>query len=423
MKILYVTGMGIPMRDILSGKQVDEVTHSPGFFQPWYRLALRGHQVDFVVTSNFNAHQEINVDWFTKDNLKANIYDPAVELPPWRRIPRRISRLFRLAYHVNKALREENYDFVMCWAFFEGFVGNILANWHGVPSGMRSMGTLLVPELQERGPIRTAMRHPVEFLSFKLRKKFFLMTDDGTKGDQLFGAWRPSKQKYDYLFWKTGVQFKKIKDITSEIPKPAEPYIFFAARFDPWKRHDLIIETLRKLHERGLRLHLYFAGAIQSDAYYNQIMRQAEVAGIADYVKYLGVITSDELRVYAYYATANLFMYDVSNLGNVFFEAYTTGGVIIGKNDGSLDEYIDTGRNGFLISNPEQAADVVDALLSGRYDVDAIRQAAIDDSRQRCLSMDERFNAEVALIERVAKTGRTGLEPDSEGICRLIKSA
>ncbi|MGX1101481.1 glycosyltransferase [Amorphus sp. MBR-141] len=422
MKILYVTGMGIPLRDILSGKQVEEVTHSPGFFQPWYRLALRGHQVDFVATSNFNGYGEINVDWFTKDNLKSNIYDPAIELPLWRRIPRRLSRLFRLVYSVNKALREEDYDFVMCWAFFEGFVGNILANWHGVPSGMRSMGTLLVPELRERGAIGTALRHPVEFLSFKLRKIFFLMTDDGTKGDELFQAWRPSRNKYDYLFWKTGVQFKTVDDITADIDKPAELYLFFAARFDPWKRHDLIVETVRNLHQRGLPVHLYFAGAIQSKSYYEQVMRQAVDAGIADHVKYLGSITTDELRLYAYYAVANLFMYDVTNLGNVFFETYTTGGVIIGKNDGSLDEYIDAGRNGFLIDNSEQAADIVGGLLTGRYDIDAIRQAAIDDSRQRCFSMDERFNAEVALIEHVVKTGSTGLVPDADGICRLIKS-
>lgn len=419
MKILYVTGMGIPLRDILSGKEVEKVTHSPGFFQPWYRLALRGHQVDFVATSNFKDYREVTVDWFSEDNLKANIYDPAVELPLWRRIPRRLSRLFRLAYHVDKALREEDYDFVMCWAFFEGFVGNVLANWHGVPSGMRSMGTLLVPELRERGPIGTALRHPVEFLSFKLRKNFFLMTDDGTNGDELYRAWRPSRAKYDYLFWKTGVKFKTVEEISIDFEKPAEAYLFFAARFDPWKRHDLIVETLRKLHKRGRKLHLYFAGTVQSKSYYDQIMKQVAEAGLTGHVHYLGAIPGDQLRLYAYNATANIFMYDVSNLGNVFFETYTTGGVVVGKNDGSLDEYIETGRNGFLVDDTDQAADTIEGLLQDVYDIDAIRRAAIEDSRARCLSMDERFDAEVALIEQVGKTGRSGLQLDQDGIHRL----
>ena len=200
MKILYVSGMGVPLYDILRGKQAEEVTHSPGFFQPWYRLSLRGHQVDFVVTSNYDEVSQISVDWFEKNNIQANIYDPAVEMNILRRIPRRINRLIRLIYHVNKALREDDYDFVICWAFFEGFVGNVVANIHGVPCGMRSMGTLLVPELRKRGPLITALRHPVEFLSFKLRKNFFLMTDDGTHGDQLYQAWRPSRKKYDFFF-------------------------------------------------------------------------------------------------------------------------------------------------------------------------------------------------------------------------------
>jgi len=69
MKILYVTGMGIPLRDILSGKRTEEVTHLPGFFQPWYRLAHRGHQVDFVVTSNFNELHKLNVDWFKRRRI------------------------------------------------------------------------------------------------------------------------------------------------------------------------------------------------------------------------------------------------------------------------------------------------------------------------------------------------------------------
>jgi glycosyltransferase involved in cell wall biosynthesis len=422
MKILYVTGMGVPLQDILSGKRVEEVTHSPGFFQPWYRLALRGHQVDFVVTSNFDAICDINVDWFKKENLKINIYDPTVEMSILRRIPRRLGRLFRLIYHVNKALREDDYDFVICWAFFEGFVGNILANLHGVPCGMRAMGTLLMPEMRKRGPFLTALHHPVEYFSFKLRKSFFLMTDDGTHGDQLYKAWRPSQKKYDYLFWKTGVQFKTIDEISSEFKKPSSDYIFFAARFDPWKRHDLIVETLSKLHASGRLLHLYFAGAIQSKSYYEQVMRQIDDAELSDYVHYLGAIPADQLRLYAFHAVANIFMYDVSNLGNVFFETYTTGGVIIGKNDGSLDEYIDAGRNGFIVEDTDDASRIVEEILSRAHDVKAIKKAAIRDSRDRCISMNERFDAEVALIERVKKTRETGLLADEDDICRLRKS-
>jgi len=419
MKILYVTGMGIPLRDILSGKRTEEVTHLPGFFQPWYRLAHRGHQVDFVVTSNFNELHKLNVDWFSRDNLKANIFDPTTEVSSFCRIFRRMSRLFRLVFYVNRALRTGDYDFVVCWSFTEGLVGNVLANLYRVPCGMRVMGTLRVPELVKKGPIKTALLHPIEFLSFRLKKKFILMTDDGTNGDRLYRAWRPSSEKYKFLFWKTGVTFKTVHDVSTKFDKPSENYIFFAARFDPWKRHDLIVETLKKLHERGHPVHLYFAGSIHSKLYFEKIMRTVNESGLSDYVHYLGAIPGERLRLYAYHAVANIFMYDVSNLGNVFFETYTTGGIIIGKDDGSLTEYIDTEQNGFLVDGIDRAAEIVGEILSGKWNVERIREAAISDSRQRCLSMDERFDAEVALIERVMETGDTGMYADIDGICRL----
>ena len=68
-------------------------------------------------------------------------------------------------------------------------------------------------------------------------------------------------------------------------------------------------------------------------------MREVEDIGLSDYVHYLGAIPTDQLRQFSYHAIANLFMYDVSNLGNVFFETYTTGGLVVGKDDGSLDEF------------------------------------------------------------------------------------
>jgi glycosyltransferase involved in cell wall biosynthesis len=419
MKILYVTGMGIPLRDILSGKATEEVTHLPGFFQPWYRLVQRGHQVDFVVTSNFSIAQKVSVDWFSSANLIANIYDPATEVSSLGRLPRQLSRLIRFTYHVNRALRQGDYDFVICWSFIEGFVGNLLANLHGVPCGMRIMGTLRVPELRKYGPVKTALRHPIEYLSFRLKKKYILMTDDGTNGDELYRSWRPVPDRYKFLFWKTGVTFKTVNEIATKFDKPSSKYIFFAARFDSWKRHDLIVETLKKIHARGEPVHLYFAGAVHSKSYFEEIMRTVRDAGLSSYVHYLGAIPGDRLRLYAYHAVANIFMYDVSNLGNVFFETYTTGGIIIGKKDGTLDEYIDSGRNGFLVEDTDGATEIVIELLSGNLSIDDIRSSAIRDSLERCFSMEERFDAEVALIERVVETGETGMLADKDGICRL----
>ena len=95
---------------------------------------------------------------------------------------------------------------------------------------------------------------------------------------------------------------------------------------------------------------------------------------------------------------------------------------MVGKNDGSLDEYIDAGHNGFIVEDTEEAARVIHEILSGIHNVNVIKAAAIKDSRERCFSMNDRFDAEVALIERVVETGKTGLHADADGISRLERS-
>ncbi|MBO9470143.1 glycosyltransferase [Endozoicomonas sp. G2_2] len=402
LKILYVGRMATPLRDILSGKTAEDARHLPGFFQPWYRLAKRGHQVDFVVTSNDNVEADVKVDWFSENNLKANIYDPALEASWHKRIFRRLSRLGRLAYHTNRAIRRERYDFIVCWAFYEGLVGNIFAKVYGIPCGMRAMGTMLYPELQRQGAFKLALRKPAEYLSFRLPKSYFLMTDDGTRGDAVYQAWRPRKERYKYLFWKTGVEVKPIDKVRSRREVPTHPYLFFAARFDPWKRHDKVVRMLKNLHEKGYAIHLYFCGSVQSEKYLSEVKALIAELGLKEYVCFLGSIAQDDLRFYAYYAVANPFFYDFSNLGNVFFESFATGSVVIGLNDGSLDGYIENGKNGFLVDDFDEAVDITEKILNDEIDIRKLRENAFHTSQERVIDRNERFDAEANLIEAMA---------------------
>lgn len=400
MKILYVTGMAGPIKDILSGKKEDEITNSPGFFHPWYKLVKRGHRVDFVLASNFNQEPDIRVDWFSADNIYANIYDPYLEAPWYGRLFRRVKRFIKLIYYTNKSLTENSYDFVYCKAFYEGLAGNIVANIHGVPCGMRSMGTMLYHDFQRHGVIRTAIKRPAEFLTFKLKKEFFIMTDDGTKGDLVYEKWKPRKKKYDYYFWKTGVATKEIGTIESRVELPKHEYIFFAARFDHWKRHDRILKILYNLHCRKLYVHLYFAGGIQSQSYYREIKELVHKYDLADYVHFLGPVKQDDLKLYAYHAVANPLMYDISNLGNVFFEIFSVGSVVIGLNDGSLNDYLIHEENGFVVNNESEASVIVEKLLRNKEITHRIRENAASCARRKFLSLDARFDMEVDLIEQ-----------------------
>jgi len=402
-KILYVSGMAAPIKDLLSGKKEDEITHASQYFHVWHKLVKRGYQVDFIVASNFNEKPNIIVDWFSEKNIYANVYDPPSELPWYRRIFRRIKRFSKLLYYTNKAISENHYDFIYCHSYYEGLAGNIIANLRGVPCGMRSMGTMLNEDFKKYGVFRTALKRPIEFCMFKMNKEFFIMTDDGTKGDVVYEAWKPRPEKYKYCFWKTGIDIKSIAEIKPTLALPKHEYLFFAARFDNWKRHDRIVKILHLLHQNEKKLHLYFAGGIVYDTYYNEIQNLVNEYKLKNYVHFLGAIKQDDVKNYAYHAVANPLLYDVSNLGNVFFEIFSVGAVVIGKDDDSLNDYIRHTENGFIVKDEIEACNIIEQLILSKDSIEKIRINAIDYSKRYTLSKDVRFNMEVDLIEESGK--------------------
>jgi len=403
MKILYVGGMSGPLKDILSGKKEDEITHAAQFFHVWHKLVQRGHEVDFIVTSNFNEKTNIQVDWFSEENIYANIYDPASEAPSYRRIFRRIKRFIKLFYATYKATKEHKYDFIYCMTYHEGIVGNIIANLRGIQCGMRSMGTMLYVDFQKYGKWGTALRRPIEFLMFRMKKEFIVMTDDGTNGDKVYEKWKPSPEKFRFCFWKTGIDIKSIKDVQSTIRIPKHDYLFFAARFDSWKRHDRILKILHLLHQEGLNIHLYLAGNVTYNNSYDDFKQLVQEYGLDEYVHFLGAIRQDDVKSLAYHAVANPLMYDVSNLGNVFFETFSVGAIILGLNDGTLNEYLKDGVNGFLIEDEQHACKNILNLLENIKLRGEMSRNAIDFARKNFLSLDERFDKEVTLIENVRR--------------------
>ncbi|MCB2261532.1 MAG: glycosyltransferase family 4 protein [Candidatus Thiosymbion ectosymbiont of Robbea hypermnestra] len=182
--------------------------------------------------------------------------------------------------------------------------------------------------------------------------------------------------------------------------------MFFAARFDHWKRQDRILKILHHLHGRKCPLHLYFAGGIQSQSYYQKIRELVRKYDLADYVHFLGPIKQDDLKAYAYKAVANPSMYDMSNLSNVFYEIFSVGSVVIGLNDGSLDDYLIHAVNGFLVNDESEAATVIEELLRNKDGAQRIRANAAGCARRKFLSIDERFDREVDLIEQAVYPGR-----------------
>lgn len=402
MNILYVTGLPIPLKDILQGKRDDEISGLPGFYYPWKKLVENGHNVDFVFISNFKGEYNIKVNWVSKKNILANIYAPYTERK-FMRFTRQFIRFLQLLYYTYKATRIKKYDFIYCKSY-EGFAGQIIGKLYKIPTGIRLFGdfTFCYVDLKRYGFFKGTLKHFFEFLSFKVGANFLIATDDGSDCDKLFNIWGNKKTKF--YFWKTGINMN-IPDENRElsVKLPPQNYLYYAARYDNWKRHERVIEVLKKIIDRGYDINLVFTGNITSQNYYNSLINLSKELNVYEKIFFLTEIPKEEVKIFAKNSIANILMADYSNLGNVFFEIFSVGSLIISLKNRALEEYVENGWNGFLVEDENEAAEIVIKILKGEIDTDKIKENARKTALEKFLSVDERFDKEVELIERTAR--------------------
>ena len=396
MNILYVTGITPPIEAVLRGES--DIQGLPPFYYPWKMLVDRGHTVDFVMTSNFDDKYNIRVDWFSEKNIIKNIYAPRSESTSRLRIFRQIKRFFQLLYYTNKAVKEKRYDFIYCKAF-EGVAGQIVANIHHIPHGVRSFGDHMYLEIKKYGAKKAALKHPLEYLCYQLECDFFLMSEDHKDQIITYDSWCKSKNKYPFYLWPSGIEFKRLEDLQSDTEVPTQPYLFFAARIDPPKRQDRVIQVLNCLHESGRKIHLYFCGAEYSRVWQEELNLLIARYNLEEYVHFLGSVSQDTLKVLAYNAIANILMIDGSSRNNVFYEIMSVGAIVVGLDDGGINDYITDGVSGFLVKDEDEAANKVIAIMDNPQLANSIHKAALKETSEKVMSIETRFGKEVALIE------------------------
>lgn len=400
MNILYVTGITPPIEAVLKGE--DGIQGLPPFYYPWKMLVDRGHKVDFVMTSNLNENYNIKVGWFSEKNIVKNIYAPKTENRGILRGLRQIKRFLQLLYYTNKAVKQKHYDFIYCKAF-EGVAGQIIANIYNIPHGVRSFGDHMYLEIKKYGSKKAAWKHPLEYLCYQLNCSFFLMSEDHKDQIITYNSWHNPKHNYPFYLWPSGIKFKNLEELVSDIDIPEHPYLFFAARIDPLKRQDRVIKTLYYLHKKGIKIHLYFCGSDYSKVWREKLDRIAKGYKVDGYIHYLGSVSQDTLKVLAFNAIANVLMIDGSSRNNVFYEIMSVGAIVVGLDDGGINDYITNEESGFLVKDERDAAEKIEYLLNTPEKREQIHKAARKEAKEKIMSLETRFGKEVNLIENTVK--------------------
>lgn len=395
MRILYVTPLWSGLRDIMCNG-AEQARGMPAFVNPLKALVEAGHQVDVIVAMPSEHRFRIGPDWLRR-----------VRIWPVNWNTKGIGRVLaplRLYRRVNQALNEAKYDVVYGHGSI-GAIANIAARKRGLPCGIRLYGTFLASEIGTTSRIRIAARHPLEYLSFTLAKEFLIVTNDGTKGDLVQKYLVPGPERYAFHFLLNGVERTQSYH-GGEIPfSVKKPFILYPARISRWKRQDLAVEVLNEVQKQGLLMHLYFAGHVTEESYWLEIQDLVKKYGLSQYVTYLGAIDRQVLyRMYGE-AEAVISLYDHSNLGNSVIEALQHGGLIVARNDGSLDPVITDGANGFLVDSASQAASRIVWIHANPSEACKMRELGRCTAMRVFKDWDARVQDEIRILAAAARTG------------------
>ena len=233
-------------------------------------------------------------------------------------------------------------------------------------------GTVLYPWLRFKGKLKTFLRLPFDYIATFIKSDLVIMTEDGTKGDEVLLMLGHSPDRI--LFLKNGIDEEDIlplRSIRNNLLKNERTHYEFVIsyRLDPWKRVDRAIQLAAYLKKKGLVFTLKIIG---NGPLESALKKLAEELEVDDRVEFLGRL--DYRSTLENIATADMLwsFCDHSNLTNCIQEAIGLGVPVITLADGSTDDFIKTG---FLFQVPlssnffEDAYVLIKDILERQFDL------------------------------------------------------
>jgi len=399
-KILYVSDTWQSLNQVLY-EGAEEMNGMPAFVLVLKRLLAGGHDVSMILydyrKANATRVYDIRSTWFSKVHVLDHVYVGAAS--GLRKVVYLWPAWFRIQRAVDKALKAGGYDFV----YGQGPLSeaaNAAARRHGVPFGQRRYGDSTWTLAQLKGTLYAKVSHMPESLSFRGRKEFMVATQDGSGVDKALRLFfRDGKPPYAFYHWLNGYPAYESLGPDPQMPQFTTPYLLYVARVETWKRQTMAVRVVKALRDRGVSVHLYYAGQVIEPEYLAEIEHLAARLGVGDLVHYVGIFQNRFMGHYAQRALACLSMYEMCNLGNVFIETFASGAVTVSLDDGSLDGVVVNGENGFLVKDVDAAAAVIGRLLADSDLRERVQAAARASARADFLPWNERADREIGLIE------------------------
>ncbi len=272
-----------------------------------------------------------------------------------------------------------------------------------LPIVARYQGTVLHPHL---GSKLALLRRSEEVRAMRTHADLFIMTNDGTRGDEVLAQLNPSSAG-KVRFWRNGLDLDRLKpaepaarqQLRADLSLPDNAFVLLtASRLARWKRIDRVVAAMPEIMSAVPEAELIVVGDGDERA---NIERQARDLGVQNSVRITGPVPHAD--VLSYMQAADLFLApaDLSNVGNPLMEAMCCGIPIITVDAGETSELIRDGETGRLLPTGSPAV-IARAVIELAGDT-ALRCRLAAEARQeatnRFWTWEERMTAELEAVE------------------------
>jgi len=278
-----------------------------------------------------------------------------------------------------------------------------------VPSVTRLYGTFLYRYVNS---FIGQLKHLEEVLAFKLPAKLYIITNDGSYGDDVARRYKISDEKV--RFWINGVNkpvflTKDAKEkARKELDIKENDFILLTvSRLVGWKKVDRSVRALKNVivQRRDVKLIIVGDGADRK-----KLDDLVKDLNLTSNIKFVGAVPHKEINNFFSIADVFISMYDLTNMGNPLSEAMSFGLPIITLGVGGTDEIVTNDKNGILIPFSADENQIVENLSTEIINLisnESLRKRLGENAKrfasENFITWDERINMEIEEIRKLIK--------------------
>lgn len=391
---------------------------APSLFKTLEGYSRRGHEVHFVSsTIGANHHHgapsqpppKINGIHFHLFQLPS-LGESRVPLP---HVVRKLDQKMRfaavfpmLAARQAEALfREGGFDLLYGYEVHGVLAQRKVRTRHNLPLVARFQGTIMHPYLNRP---HSRLRKYEEVQALSTPADLYIMTDDGTQGDEVLQRLNPGSAG-KVCFWRNGLDLGNVRppaEGEAEAARetlslaPDDFVLVTATRLARWKRVDRAVDAVALLRNEGVAARMLIVGDGEERI---NLEQQVNELGLQDLVTFVGAVPQHEVHRYLWAGDVFLSVNELSNVGNPLLEAMVAGRCVLTLDEGDTRDLIRDGETGVLLHSGDPQV-IAESLAALSRDADKRRRLGLSARRlaeRSFWSWEQRMDAEVDAVEEL----------------------